>query len=190
MVASEGSAVFVLEALDRARRRGASVLAVVAGGGRSSDGHHLTAPHPEGRGTVSAIRRALADAAIPPDAVDALVAHATATVLGDEAEGHAVRAVFGPEPRLAVTAPKAALGHGLGAAGAFGVLVGVFCIRDQLVPPTRNLDDPDPACGPLDHVRGEPRAVRLSHVLVNAAGFGGQNAAVVLRSPQAAPPAR
>ena len=81
-----------------------------------------------------------------------------------------------------MTAPKAALGHGLGAAGAFGVLVGVCCLRDQLVPPTRNLDDPDPRCGPLDHVRGEPRAMPVRHVVVNAAGFGGQNAAVVLRA--------
>ena len=182
MVASEGSAVFVLEPLERARSRGARVLGTVAGGGRSADGHHLTAPHPEGRGTAMALRRALADAAVEPDAVDAFVAHATATVLGDVAEGRAVQAVFGPEPRLAVTAPKAALGHGLGAAGAFGVLVGLFCLVDQLVPPTRNLEDPDPACGPLDHVRGAPRATRLRHVVVNAAGFGGQNAAVVLRA--------
>jgi 3-oxoacyl-(acyl-carrier-protein) synthase len=82
-----------------------------------------------------------------------------------------------------VTAPKAALGHGLGAAGAFGVLVAVMCLRDQLIPPTRNLEDPDPACGPLDHVRHEPRAAALRHVIVNAAGFGGQNAAILLSSP-------
>jgi 3-oxoacyl-[acyl-carrier-protein] synthase II len=84
---------------------------------------------------------------------------------------------------VAVTAPKAALGHGLGAAGAFGVLTGVFCLRDQVVPPTRNLDDPDPACGPLDHVRGEPRPMPVRNLIVNAAGFGGQNAAVVLSAP-------
>jgi 3-oxoacyl-[acyl-carrier-protein] synthase II len=183
MVPSEGAAVFVLEALERARGRSAPVLAIVAGGGRAGDGYHLTAPEPAGQGTAAALRRALADADVAPAAIDALVAHATATVLGDEAEGRALQAVFGPEPRLAVTAPKAALGHGLGAAGAFGVLVGVWCLRDQLVPPTRNLDDPDPACGPLDHVRGEPRAMAVGHVVVNAAGFGGQNAAVVLRAP-------
>ncbi len=112
--------------------------------------------------------------------MDLLVAHATATPLGDEAEGAAVRAVFGDTPGLAVTAPKGALGRGLGAAGAFGVLVAVFSLRDQLVPPTRNLDEPDPACGPLDHVRGEPRRGPVRHVVVNAAGFGGQNAAVVV----------
>jgi 3-oxoacyl-[acyl-carrier-protein] synthase II len=183
MVASEGAAVFVLEPFQRAWRRGAAVLALVAGGGRSADAHHVTAPHPQGRGTAAALRRALADAALGPDQVDVLVAHATGTVLGDAAEAHAARAVFGAEPRVAVTAPKSALGHGLGAAGAFGVLAGVFCLRDQLVPPTRNLDDPDPVCGPLDHVRGEPRSTAVDHVVVNAAGFGGQNAALVLARP-------
>ena len=98
-----------------------------------------------------------------------------------------MRAAFGDVSRLSVTAPKGALGHGLGAAGAFGVLVALFCLRDQVVPPTRNLDDPDPACGPLDHVRQEPRSRPIRHVVVNAAGFGGQNAAVVLST--APPPA-
>lgn len=183
LVPSEGSAVFVLERLERASARGAPVLAVVAGGGRSGDGYHLTAPDPDGRGTAAALRRALDDAGVAADEVDALVAHATATVLGDQAEGRALQAVFGPRPSVAVTAPKAALGHGLGAAGAFGVLTGVFCLRDQVVPPTRNLDDPDPACGPLDHVRGEPRPMPVRNLIVNAAGFGGQNAAVVLSAP-------
>jgi 3-oxoacyl-[acyl-carrier-protein] synthase II len=180
MVASEGAAMFVLEPLEAARARGARVLAVVAGGGRAGDGHHLTAPHPDGRGSAAALRRALADAGVSAEDVDALVAHATATTQGDEAEGRAVLAVFGDHPRLAVTAPKGGLGHGLGAAGAFGVMVAVLALRDQVVPPTRNLDDPDPTCGPLDHVVGEPRAAVLRHVVVNAAGFGGQNAAVVL----------
>ena len=180
MVASEGAAMFVLEPLDRARRRGARVLAVLRGGGRSADGYHMTAPEPGGRGTATALRRAISDAGLDPSDVDVLVAHATATPRGDEAEGAAVRLVFGNPPRLWVTAPKGALGHGLGAAGAFGVLVAVCSLRDQTVPPTRNLHDPDPACGPLEHVAGEPRQGRVSNVVVNAAGFGGQNAAVVL----------
>jgi 3-oxoacyl-[acyl-carrier-protein] synthase II len=183
MVASEGAAMFVLEPLERARRRGACVLAVVAGGGRSADGYHLTAPHPEGRGTALALRRALGEAGLSAADVDALVAHATATALGDQAEGRAILTVFGYKPRLAVTAPKGALGHGLGAAGAFGVLVAALSLRDQVVPPTRNLGDPDPDCGRLDHVRGDPRPLPLHHVLVNAAGFGGQNAAVILSRP-------
>ncbi|MCA1691324.1 MAG: hypothetical protein LC733_03635, partial [Actinobacteria bacterium] len=176
----EGAAMFVLEPLDQATARGAEVIAVVAGGGRSADAHHLTTPHPQGRGTASALARALADAGLSPEDIDLLVAHATATALGDEAEGHGLRTVFGSRPGFAVTAPKGALGHGLGAAGAFGVLVAASCLRDQLVPPTRNLADPDPACGPLDHVRDEAQARRLGHALVNAAGFGGQNAALVL----------
>ncbi len=183
MVASEGAAVFVLERLDRARARGAQVLAVVAGGGSAGDAHHVAAPHPDGRGAAAAMARALADAGVAPDEVDALVAHATATAQGDVAEVRALRAVFGPEPGLAVTAPKSALGHGLGAAGAFGVLVAALALRHQVLPATRGLDADhvDPDCA-LDHVMGCPRAGLLRTVLVNASGFGGQNAALVLRA--------
>ncbi len=183
MVASEGAAVFVLERLDRAVGRGARVLAVVAGGGSAGDAHHVAAPHPDGRGAASAMRRALADAGAAPDEVDALVAHATATPLGDVAEARALRTVFGQSPALAVTAPKSALGHGLGAAGAFGVMVAVLALHHQVLPATRGLDGDhvDPDCV-LDHVIGSPRAGVLRSVLVNASGFGGQNAALLLRA--------
>jgi 3-oxoacyl-(acyl-carrier-protein) synthase len=125
----------------------------------------------------------MAAAGVEPAEVDALVAHATATVQGDVAEARALRAVFGPAPALAVTAPKSALGHGLGAAGAFGVLVGALALHHQLLPATRGLraETVDPECG-FDHVIGAPRPTPLRSVLVNAAGFGGQNAALVLRS--------
>jgi 3-oxoacyl-[acyl-carrier-protein] synthase II len=184
MVASEGAAVFVLERLDRARARGARVLAVVAGGGSAGDAYHLAAPRPDGRGAAAAMRRALADAGMVPTDVDALIAHATATVAGDLSEAQALRAVFGPEPALAVTAPKGALGHGLGAAGAFGVLVAVLALQEQVLPATRGLEPGtvDPECA-LDHVMGTPRAAALRTVLVNAAGFGGQNAALLLSTP-------
>ena len=184
MVASEGAAVFVLERLDRALARGADVVAVVAGGGSAGDAHHVAAPHPEGRGAAAAMGRALADAGVAPPAVDALVAHATATPQGDVAEARALRTVFGPEPALAVSAPKSALGHGLGAAGAFGVLVAALALRHQVLPANRGLDADhvDPDCL-LDHVTGSPRAGALRTVLVNASGFGGQNAALLLRAP-------
>lgn len=186
MVASEGAAAFVLEPLERAVARGATPVAVVAGGGRSADAHHVTAPHPEGRGTAAALRRALADAGLEPTGVDAVVAHATATRAGDVAEVRALRAVFGDHlPSLAVTAPKGALGHSLGAAGAFGVLVAALALGDQALPPTRNLDDADPACAGPAHVTAGPRRGRLRAVVVDAAGFGGQSAVVVLA---AAPP--
>jgi len=126
--------------------------------------------------------RALADAGLDRAEIDALVAHATATTLGDVAETRAVRTVFGETPRPAVTAPKSALGHGFGAAGAFGVLVATLALRTGELPPTRGLADVDPDCD-LDHVRDGPRRTALRHVLVNASGFGGQNAAVVLSSP-------
>lgn len=181
MVAAEGAAAFVLEPLERARARGAPTLAIVAGGGRAGDAHHVTAPHPEGRGTAAAMTRALADAGLAPTAVDAVVAHATATRAGDEAEVRALRTFFGDHlAGVAVTAPKGALGHGLGAAGAFGVLVAVLALRHQLLPPTCNLDHVDPACGGPAHVAGRPRAGRVGAVLVNGAGFGGQNASVLL----------
>jgi 3-oxoacyl-[acyl-carrier-protein] synthase II len=188
MVASEGAAVFVLERLDRARDRGARVLAVVAGGGSAGDAHHVAAPHPDGRGAASAMARALADAGMAPDEIDALVAHATATVQGDVAEARALRAVFGPTPGLAVTAPKSALGHGLGAAGAFGVMVAVLALHHQVLPATRGLDPDhvDRECV-LDHVMGCPRTGPLRSVLVNASGFGGQNAALVLRAAPGSP---
>ncbi|HVF14326.1 MAG TPA: beta-ketoacyl synthase N-terminal-like domain-containing protein, partial [Acidimicrobiales bacterium] len=183
MVASEGAAVFVLERLDRARQRGGRVLAVVAGGGSAGDAHHVAAPRPDGRGAASAMARALADAGAVPAEVDALVAHATATSQGDVAEARALRAVFGPTPTLAVTAPKSALGHGLGAAGAFGVLVAALALHGQVLPATRGLDagHVDPDCV-LDHVMDGPRACALDSVLVNASGFGGQNAALLLRA--------
>jgi len=183
MVASEGAAMFVLEPLDRARARGARVVALVAGGGGAGDAYHLAAPHPEGRGAASAMRRALADAGMTPIEVDALVAHATATLQGDVAEARALRAVFGPTPALAVTAPKSALGHGLGAAGAFGVMIAALALHHRVLPATRGLDADhvDPDCV-LDHVMGAPRPGDLRSVLVNASGFGGQNAALLLRA--------
>ena len=183
MVASEGAAVFVLERLSAAHKRGAKVLALVAGGGSAGDAYHVAAPRPDGRGAAAAIRRALADAGAEPSDVDALVAHATATVQGDVSEARALRTVFGAAPRLAVTAPKSALGHGLGAAGAFGVLVAALALRDQVLPATRGLEPAtvDPECR-FDHVMGSPRPALLRSVLVNAAGFGGQNAAVLLRA--------
>ncbi|MDP9072402.1 MAG: hypothetical protein M3N68_14180, partial [Actinomycetota bacterium] len=183
MVAAEGAAVVVLEPAEQARARGAGVLALVSGGGSAGDAHNLAAPHPQGRGAELAMRRALADAAVQPSAVDALVAHATATPLGDVAEVRAVKAVFGASPRLAVTAPKGAIGHGLGAAGAFAVVVAALSLRDGVLAPTRNLSDPDPECQ-LDHVVDRPRRAALGKVLVNASGFGGQNAAVLLSRDQ------
>jgi 3-oxoacyl-[acyl-carrier-protein] synthase II len=182
MVAAEGAAVLVLEPLDRAVARGASVLAVVAGGGSAADAHHVAAPHPEGRGAVLAMGRALADAGMDASEIDALVAHATATPLGDVAETRAVRTVFGHGAGPAVTAPKSLVGHGFGAAGAFGALVAVLAVVHGSLPPTRGLDDVDPECA-LDHVRGGPRRGRLRRVVVNASGFGGQNAAVVISAP-------
>ena len=125
--------------------------------------------------------RALRDAGVEPGEVDGLVAHATATPQGDVAEARALRAVFGGQLGLAVTAPKSALGHGLGVAGAFGVLVAALALHHRVLPATRGLDPDhvDPDCA-LDHVMGGPRPGPWRSVLVNASGFGGQNAALLL----------
>jgi 3-oxoacyl-[acyl-carrier-protein] synthase II len=180
-IPAEGAAMLVLERLDAARARGARVHAILAGVAVSCDAFHVTAPDPEGAGAELAIRGALARAGLEPDGVGAVVAHGTGTQLNDASEAGAVARVVGAGAGgPPVTAPKAVLGHGLGAAGAFSAAIGALIARHGLVPPIMNLDDPDPACD-LNLVRGAPAAFAGGAVMVNAFGFGGQNAVLVLR---------
>ena len=180
-VISEGAAVLVLESLDHALWRGARIYAEIAGYAANSDGYHAIAPNPDPSGPVQAIRDALLDAKLGPEAVDLINAHGTSTPLGDVAETRAIKAVFGERAyRVPVTANKSMLGHGLGAAGAMETMASVLSIRDNLVPPTINLDQPDPECD-LDYVPHEARQVRVDVVLKNAFGMGNQNACLVLR---------
>jgi 3-oxoacyl-[acyl-carrier-protein] synthase II len=179
MVPAEGSAVFVLESLESARRRGAPIYAEVIGYGVSSDAHHVVAPHPEGAGAAKAMQRALANAGRSADEVDYVNAHATATVLGDIAETKAIKQVLGEHAyRTPVSATKSMIGHAMGAAGAIGALAAVLAIRDGRVHPTINYETRDPECD-LDYVPNEARQVPVRLALANSFAFGGHNAVLV-----------
>lgn len=178
-VPSEGAAMLVLEPLERALARGATVYCELGGAAIGSDAFHITSPEPTGAGAERAMRQALANAGTEAADIDCIVAHGTGTKLNDAAEAAAILRVFGGRS-VPVTAPKSVVGHTLGAAGAFSVAVGALAVRHGLIPPTINYDTPDPDC-PLDIVHGSPRDVAVGATIINAFGFGGQNAVVVLQ---------
>jgi 3-oxoacyl-[acyl-carrier-protein] synthase II len=178
-VLAEGAAVLVLEREAHARARGARVRARLVGYGASADALHIAAPDPEGAGARRCMQHALADAGLAPAAVDYVNAHATSTPAGDVMEAKALRAVFGSHvERLAVSSTKGATGHLLGAAGGLEALLCVLALETGTLPPTINLESPDPECA-LDHVAGKPRAARARVALSNSFGFGGVNAALL-----------
>ena len=181
-VIAEGAGVLVLEELGHARRRGARILAEVCGYGATADANHITLPAPGGAGAVRAARIALRKAQMSPDAIDHVNAHATSTPEGDPAELEAFRTIFGAHaPKISITATKGAIGHTLGAAGGIGAVAAICAMLEGCVPPTLNLVDPSPAMGPLDCTPLVARKREVGAVLVNAFGFGGQNAALVMR---------
>ncbi|MDX2565272.1 beta-ketoacyl-[acyl-carrier-protein] synthase family protein [Streptomyces sp. TX20-6-3] len=176
-VLSEGAAVVVLESAEHATARGARVHATLAGAGIAADAHHITAPATDGSGQISAMRKALAQARMAPEHISHINAHATGTPVGDVAEAHAIREVFG---RATVTAPKAALGHLFGAAGAIEALIAVLSVKHGVIPPTRNLTtagvDPDIDLDIVADRRDAPQEAVLS----NSFGFGGQNVSLII----------
>lgn len=177
-VPSEGAAMMVLEPLERAQARGAGGYCEIVGAAIGCDAFHITSPEPTGAGAERAMRQALRNADLAPGTVDCIIAHGTGTKLNDAAEAAAIGRVFA-DHRPAVTAPKSTVGHTLGAAGAFGVAAGALAVRHAAIPPTINYDTPDPDC-PLDIVHGASRLAAVRAAIVNAFGFGGQNAVVVL----------
>ncbi len=178
----EGAAMFVLEEERHARRRGANVVAELAGYGTSADAYHMTAPDPEGRGAVVAMQRALAEARLAPNDIDYVNAHGTGTSQNDPIETRAIKAVFGAHARrLAVSSTKSQAGHCLGAAGAIEILATVLALRHGFLPPTVNLEEPDPECD-LDYVPRQARARELRAAVSNSYGFGGNNTSVVLKA--------
>jgi 3-oxoacyl-[acyl-carrier-protein] synthase II len=186
-VIAEGAGVLVLETLAHARARGAQPLAVLTGYGASSDGHHLTAPEPEARGAIKAMRMALADARIGPEAIDVVNAHGTSTPLNDVIETRALHQVFGAHAkRLLVHATKSMTGHALGGAGAIEAVAAVLTLVHQVVHPTVNLRCADPECD-LDFVPLTARAARVGAVMSNSFGFGGHNGVLVLSHPSTLP---
>jgi 3-oxoacyl-[acyl-carrier-protein] synthase II len=180
-VLGEGAAVFVVERPAHADARGAAGYADLVGWGASTDAHHPTTPHPRGDGAAHSMRLALADAGIPAREIGYVNAHGTGTRLGDAAEALAVRRVFGADSPP-VSSVKGVTGHLLGASGAVEVAVSAAVLRSGLLPPTYNLDDPDPACD-LDHITKAPRTGPVNFVLTNSFGFGGHNVGLVLGRP-------
>ena len=185
-VMGEGAGVMVLESLEHAQARGATVHAILAGAGLTSDGHHITAPDPEGHGASRAVLAALADADLSTADISYVNAHATSTPVGDIAEVIALRLAFGAAiDGVAVSATKSMTGHLLGAAGALEAIFTVLAVRDGIAPPTINLDNLDPAIT-LDVIGNDPRKLPAGSgsraALSNAFGFGGHNAALVIRS--------
>jgi 3-oxoacyl-[acyl-carrier-protein] synthase II len=180
-VMADGGGAMVIEELEHARARGARIYAELIGFGMSGDAHHITAPPEDGEGARIAMRNALRDAAIDPTAVHYLNAHATSTMLGDKAETVAIKRAFGEHAyRLAVSSTKSMTGHLLGAAGVVEALLSVLAIRDQVAPPTINLDNPDPDCD-LDYVPNTARPMKIDVALSNSFGFGGTNGTLIFR---------
>ena len=179
-VLSEGAGVVVLEEYEHAKKRGAPILGEVLGYGVSSDGSHMTAPDPEGAGAGMSMRLALKDAKLGVGDIGYINAHGTSTPLGDKAETNAVKRVFEAESkRVCASSTKSQLGHLLGASGGVEFVVSLLTLIHQLVPPTINLETPDPDCD-LDYVPNKARELRLSRVMSNSFGFGGHNACLIV----------
>ena len=178
-VIAEGSGILVIEELEHARKRGARIYCELAGSGATSDAYHLTHPAPEGVGAQAAMRKALASARIAPERIGYINAHGTSTQTGDIAETIAVKKVFGDHARkLAMSSTKSMTGHTLGAAGGIEASFSALAIHHGVLPPTINLDDPDPECD-LDYVANQAREVELDAAMSNSFGFGGTNSTLI-----------
>ena len=179
-VLSEGAGVVVLESLERARVRGASIYAELLGYGCTNDAYSITAPHPDGDGAARAIGLALKDAGLNPENIDYINAHATSTPLGDLAEVRAIKRIFGTSARrIAVSSTKSMTGHLCAASGAIELIAITLAIRDSVVPPTINYETPDPDCD-LDFVPNTAREFKVRHALSTSFGFGGHNCCLVV----------
>jgi 3-oxoacyl-[acyl-carrier-protein] synthase II len=180
-VLSNGAGILVIEELEHAKARGATIYAELTGFGMSADAHHMTAPPADGEGAARCMKIALRDARIDTTDVDYINAHGTSTMLGDRAESDAIKAVFGDHAyRLAISSTKSMTGHMLGAAGGVEAVFSVLSIRDGVLPPTINLEHPSEGCD-LDYVPNEARQAAVEQVLSNSFGFGGTNGTLVFR---------
>ncbi|MCZ6484786.1 MAG: beta-ketoacyl-ACP synthase II [Acidobacteria bacterium] len=180
-VIGEGAGIVVLEELEHALGRGASISAEIVGYGMSGDAFHITAPPEDASGAVRAMRASLEDAGVDPTEVDYINAHGTSTPANDRIETKAIKAVFAEHAyKLAISSTKSMTGHLLGAAGGLEAGVSALAIRDQEIPPTINLENPDPECD-LDYVPNQSRKAEIRYVLSNSFGFGGTNACLLLK---------
>ena len=178
-VLGEGAGLLVLESLEHAEQRGANILAEMSGYGASSDAHHVTQPHPDGEGAARAMKWAIEDAGITPDKVDYINAHGTSTPLNDKYETIAMKRMYGDHAyNLAISSTKSMTGHLLGAAGAIEAAFTVLAIKNDIVPPTINIENPDPECD-LNYIPNTAKKQPVNVAMSNSLGFGGHNASLV-----------
>jgi len=180
-VMGEGAGILVIESLDHALARGAQPIAEIVGYGTSADAYHLTSGPEDGDGAKRAMELAIKQAGIKPEQIQHLNAHATSTPVGDKGELAAIKRVFGNEREIAVTSTKSATGHLLGAAGGIETIFTALALRDQIIPPTLNLENPDEAAAGVDIVHGEARPTAIDYAISNGFGFGGVNASILLK---------
>ena len=179
-VIGEGSGILILEELEHAKKRGATIIAEVAGYGMSGDAYHITQPAPEHEGGFRVMRNAVRDAGVSPTVVGYVNAHGTSTPIGDTLEAHAIRNFFG-DHKLAVSSTKSMTGHLLGGAGGLEAGITILALRDQILPPTINLENPDPDTVGMDLVPNQARKAEVEYAMSNSFGFGGTNGALLFR---------
>lgn len=180
-IMGEGSGIMVVESLEHAKARGAKIIAELAGYGSTNDAYHITAPSPGGEGGARCMALAVKDAGIAPEDVDYINAHGTSTPYNDKFETQAIKTVFGDYAyKLAVSSTKSMTGHMLGAAGGIEGIISAWAVRDNFLPPTINLENPDPECD-LDYVANKGRESVINYAVSNSLGFGGHNASIVLK---------
>jgi 3-oxoacyl-[acyl-carrier-protein] synthase II len=180
-VIGEGSGILIMEELEHAKRRGANIIAEIVGYGMSADAYHITAPAENGEGGYSVMMNAMRDAKISPDSIGYINAHGTSTDIGDKLETIAIKRAFGEHAKsLSVSSTKSMTGHTLGAAGAVEAAITILSLRDQMIPPTINLENPDEACD-LDYTPLKAKEKKMDFALSNSFGFGGTNGSLVFR---------
>ena len=180
-VIAEGAGILVLEELEHAKARGAKIYAEVVGYGLSGDGYHMAAPPEDGEGAVRCMQMALNDAGMTPDDIDYINAHGTSTPLNDVVETRAIKTVFKEHAyKLAVSSTKSMTGHMLGGAGGIEAVFTALAINSEIIPPTINLQNPDPECD-LDYVPNEARKTKIRAAISNSFGFGGTNAVIAMK---------
>jgi 3-oxoacyl-[acyl-carrier-protein] synthase II len=179
-VIGEGSGILILEELEHAKRRGAAIIAEVAGYGMSGDAYHITQPAPEHEGGFRVMRNAVRDAEVSTSVVGYVNAHGTSTPIGDTLEAHAIRNFFGDQ-KVAVSSTKSMTGHLLGGAGGLEAGITILALRDQILPPTVNLENPDPDTAGMDLVPNQKRKAEIEYAMSNSFGFGGTNGALLFR---------
>ena len=179
-VIGEGAGILILEELEHAKKRGAPIIAEVAGYGMSGDAYHMTQPAPEHEGGFRVMRNAVRDAGVSPNLVGYVNAHGTSTPIGDTLEAHAIRNFFG-DHKIAVSSTKSMTGHLLGGAGGLEAGITILALRDQMLPPTINLENPDPDTAGMDLVPNQARKSEIEYAMSNSFGFGGTNGALLFR---------